>query len=226
MDTQHRKHRERLYTLALGVLLVAAMTAPASAARGAPASAAPGFLTRPSSERPLAIVVGYLKQHLAAYGLQPGDVDDVVATKVVRGSDSGATYVYLQQRHHGIDVYDAIANGAVMSDGRLVDLNSRFVGGLDAKANTTRPAVGRAVAAGAAAQALGLTGTAAFRVVRERSGPAEGAEVSAGGVSLEPDPGQARVPGRRWRASPRLERGHPGARRAALVERPRGRGDA
>ena len=95
MDTRIRRVA---CTLVLGALLVAAT----AAATPAPASpSAPGFLTGPSSEKPLTIVVGYLKQHLAAYGLQPGDVDDVVAIKVVKGDDSGVTYVYLQQRHDG-----------------------------------------------------------------------------------------------------------------------------
>ena len=173
----------RLYAPVVGVLFVAAMTTVASAAPVVPGSASPGFLTGPSSEKPLAIVAGYLRQHLADYGLQPGDVDDVVATKVVTGSDSGATYVYLQQRHRGIDVNLAVANAGVMPDGRLIALDSRFVGGLDAKVKATRPAVSREAAAGAAAQALGLTGRAAFRVVRKIDGAAQAAELSSGGIS-------------------------------------------
>jgi extracellular elastinolytic metalloproteinase len=131
----------------------------------------------------MAIAVGYLREHLAAYGLQPGDVDDVVATRVVRGGDSGVTYVYLQQRHRGIDVNQGIANAAVMPDGRLLALDSGFVGGLDAKVDRTRPAVGREVATSWAAHALGLTGTAAFRVVRKIAGPAQAAEMSTGGIA-------------------------------------------
>ena len=171
-------------TLKLVTLAVLVAAVAASAAPGARSTAAPGFLTGPSSETPLAIVTGYLKQHLADYGLQPSDVDDVVATKGVTGSDSGATYVYLQQRHRGIDVQLAVANGAVMSDGRLLTLDSRFVSGLEAKAKTAQPAVSREVATGAAAQALGLTGTAAFRVVRKIDGAAQAAEMSTGGVAL------------------------------------------
>jgi extracellular elastinolytic metalloproteinase len=172
----------------LGALLVASTTGAAGAASGAPPSAVPGFLTGPRAGSPVAIVTGYLRRHLADYGLQPGDVDDVVAAKVVTGGDSGATYVYLQQRHEGIGVHAAIANGAVMSDGRLVSLDSRFVGGLDGKVNATEPAIGPATAAGAAAQALGLTGTAAFGVVHDAGGPARAAELSTGGVSLSPIP--------------------------------------
>jgi extracellular elastinolytic metalloproteinase len=169
-----------LRTLLLAGIVAIALTA--SAAPAAPTAAPPGFLTGPSSEEPSAVAVGYLKQHLADHGLQAGDLDDLVATKV--GSDSGVTYVYLQQRHQGIDVDVAVANGAVTSDGRLIRLDSRFVGGVHAKANTTRPAITRPAAAGAAAQALGLTGTAAFRVVREIGGAAQDAELSSGGISL------------------------------------------
>jgi extracellular elastinolytic metalloproteinase len=175
--------RYRLCAWLLGALLAAATAAAAGASPSGPASAAPAFLTGPSSASPLAIVTGYLRQHLAAYGLQPGDVDDVVATRVATGSDSGVTYVYLQQRHGGIDVQSAIANGAVMRDGRLLAFDSRFVGGLDAKVGAARPALSREVAAGAAAQRLGLTGTAAFRVVRELGGAAQAGELSSGGIS-------------------------------------------
>lgn len=174
--------------IAFFALLVATMSTTASAASRAPASAAPGFLTGPSSTKPVAIVVGYLRRHLAEYGLQPGDIDDVVATKVVSGSDSGATYVYLQQRHRGIDVSQAIVNAGVMPDGRLIALDSTFMRGLDAKANATEPEIGRETATAKAAQALGLTGTAAFRVVRKSDGPTQEAEMSTGGVSLSAIP--------------------------------------
>src|SRR5580765_480630 len=161
----------------------ATIAAPADAGPRSTGPGLPGFLTGPSSKQPTAIVLGYLKQHLADYGLQPGDVDDVVATKAVTGSDSGATYVYLQQRHHGIDVNRAIVNAGVMPDGRLFALESRFVSGLDAKARTTQPAISREAAAGAAAHALGLAGTAAFRIVRKIDGAAQAAELSSGGIS-------------------------------------------
>src|SRR5262245_26447322 len=147
-------------------------------------SASPGFLTGPSSKKPLAIVMDYLGQHLADYGLQPGDVDDVAPSKVVTGSDSGVTYVYLQQRHRGIDVNGAIANAGVMPDGRLIAFDSRFVGGLDAKASTALPAISRETAAGAAARALGLRSATAFRIVHRIDGAAQAAELSSGGVSL------------------------------------------
>ena len=76
------------------VLSVAAVVA----ASATPSPASPGFLTGPSSEKPLAIVVGYLGQDLAEYGLQPGDVNL------------------------------AIANAGVMPDGRLFAFDTRFVG--------------------------------------------------------------------------------------------------
>src|SRR5262249_43534860 len=141
-------------------LLVAAMSTTAAAASRTGPSATPRFLTGPSSKKPVAIVVGYLKHHLAEYGLQPGDVADAVASKVVRVSGSGTTYVYLQQRRRGIDVNQAMVNAGVMPDGRLIALDSRFVGGLSAKVKGTRPAIGRETATAKAALALGLTGAA------------------------------------------------------------------
>src|SRR5262249_50382232 len=93
-------------------------------------------------------------------------------------------YVYLQQRRRGIVVNQAIANAGVTDDGRLITLDSRFVGGLDAKVHATRPTISREVATGKAAQALGLTGTAAFHVVRKLAGAAQPAEMSTGGISL------------------------------------------
>jgi extracellular elastinolytic metalloproteinase len=173
-----------VYASMVLALVVVPIATGASAAPSASASPSPSFLTGPSPKEPSTIVVDYLKQHLADYGLKPSDVDDVVATKVVKGSDSGVTYVYLQQRYHGIDVNLAIANAGVMPDGRLLAFDSRFVGGLDAKVRTSEPAISREAATAAAAHALRLTGTAAFSVVRKIDGAAEAAEMSSGGISL------------------------------------------
>src|SRR5262245_43561745 len=117
-----------LFVVVLSVAAVAAvlLVAAADARPRASVSPSPAFLTGPSSKKPLTIVLDYLGQHRADYGLQPGDVDDVVATKVMTGGDSGVTYVYLQQRHRGIDVNLAVVNAGVMPDGRLIALDSRF----------------------------------------------------------------------------------------------------
>ena len=64
----------RFYVPMVVAFVVAVMTAGASAlpsARASRAEASPGFLTGPSSETPVAIAVGYLRQHLAEYGLLP-----------------------------------------------------------------------------------------------------------------------------------------------------------
>src|SRR5262245_53541283 len=70
-----------------------------------------------------------------------------------------------------------------MPDGRLLALDSTFVGGLAAKASAAEPAISREAATGAAAQALGLARRAAFRVVRKLDGAAQAAELSSGGIS-------------------------------------------
>jgi extracellular elastinolytic metalloproteinase len=177
-----------LYALAVIAVAVGAMAAAGGASAGGAAADEPGFLTGPASGQPLDIVLGYLGQHAGDYGLDQGDLSDVVATKVAKSSDSGATNVYLQQRYRGIEVYIAIANGAVMPDGRLLNLNSRFVGHVASKVNRTDPLLSREDAAAAAAQALGLSGTAGFHVVRERGGPAQEADLSTGGISLSTIP--------------------------------------
>src|SRR5262245_52789432 len=187
--TEGRRHvfsRTRLLcAVLLGALVVAALASSGVAATGSSAaSAAPEFLTGPNAGQPLDIALGYFKQHLGTYGLGAADVGDVVATRIYSDRDTGATHVFLQQRYKGIDVYLAIANAAVMPDGTLVNLNSRFVGGLGGKVNTGQPAISRTDAAAAAASALGLSGTAGFRVLRDQGGVSQAAELSTGGVSL------------------------------------------
>jgi len=176
--------RRLISTLVVVVVVGAALAANGAAAPGSSAAAGDThFLTGPTAGEPLDIALGYFKSHLSEYGLEASDVGDIVATKIAKMTDSGATVFYLQQRHSGIEVYLAIANGAVTKDGSLINLNSRFVGGLAGKVNRTAPVIRRQQAAAEAAQALGLSGPSAFRVVRERGGPAQAADLSTGGIS-------------------------------------------
>jgi extracellular elastinolytic metalloproteinase len=179
-----------LCVVAVAALTVGALASGGSAAGGGAAAEpdGPAFLTGPNGGAPLDVALGYLKQHLSDYGLTAADVGDVVATRIAPSAQSGMTTIHLQQRYRGVEVFNAFVYASVARNGSLINLHSSFVGGLAGKVNGLEPAVSREAAAGHAAQALGLSGTAAFRVVREQGGRSQAAELSTGGIALSPIP--------------------------------------
>jgi extracellular elastinolytic metalloproteinase len=170
-----------------GALVVAAFAAGGGAAATGGSKAdedGTEFLTGPQSGQPVAIALGYFRQHLSDYGLTSADLADVVTSRLYVSGHTGVTHITFQQRHQKLDVFGAIAKANVTKDGSLINLDSQFVGGLAGKVSGVEPTLSREQAAAAAARALGLSGTAAFQVVREIGGPSRAAELSTGGIAL------------------------------------------
>lgn len=178
--------RRLLCAASLAALVVGAFASGGGAAPGGAAAGEPAFLTGPNAGTPLEIAIGYLKQHLADYGLAEADVGDLIASRMYVSRHTGVTHITLQQRHQKVEVFNALVKANVKPDGTLINLSSSFVGGLAAKVNRLEPALSREQAAVAAARELGLSGTATFQILRERGGPARAAELSTGGIALSP----------------------------------------
>ncbi len=109
-------------------------------------------------QTPLGIALRYIEQETAAWGLTLADTKDIVLRDQVYSRHNGTTHLYFNQRHAGIELYNAI-NGVHVQEGRVVYATNRFTANLAAKINTTAPALPARAAIAAAARQLGLPAT-------------------------------------------------------------------
>ena len=109
------------------------------------------------------------KEHLrslsAPSALSGADLDDLAATDSYLDRRTGATYVYLAQRHLGIPVHGAVASVAVQANGKTLGLSPRgFEVALASRVNATEPQIG-----GDAAVSLAESRVAALAPQEDRS---------------------------------------------------------
>jgi extracellular elastinolytic metalloproteinase len=160
----------------------------AAAASASPAWAAqrPGdtpFLTGPQRGEPLEIATGYLRSQAGALGLDQGDLAELAVSSEYQAKDTGVTYLYLQQRHQGIDVWNAIVNFSVMKDGRILSLGDRAVRGLERQAAGQAPSLSALDAVQAALGHLGLKPAEALAVDVASAGADQAVTFSGGGIA-------------------------------------------
>src|SRR4030095_11102884 len=132
----------------------------------------------------------HLQQNRGEVGLTGSDVGDVVISSTVVSKHTGVTHVYLQQRYRGIDVWDAILNVAVRSDGTAMFTGSRFVANIAAAAGGQQPRRAAEAAASDDSGHLKLSPTRPFQVLERRGGPAESITLSDGGIASRPIEGR------------------------------------
>ena len=142
-----------------------------------------GALTAPQPGRDATTIgLEFVRGNLGLLGLGDADLEDMETTDTVYSAVSGATYVYLRQRHEGLPLYNGQLHFGVDRDGRVMIVNNQFLSGLAAAANAVRPSLSAADAVASAARHLGID--AAAPVAR---GDADDAVVlDAPGISLEP----------------------------------------
>jgi len=116
-------------------------------------------------------------------GLSPRDVADMVVTDVVATQRTGTTNVYIQQRFEGIEVFGAVANVTIDSNGVVVATASRFVPGLQRLASATVPRSSILDASVAASSALGLAPSEPFIPVGSAVGADRKRLITDGGIS-------------------------------------------
>ena len=83
-------------------------------------------------QTPLDIALRHLEQKHEAWGLADGDTKDVVLRDQVHSRHNGTTHFYFNQRHAGIEVYNAI-NGVHVQEGKVVFSTNRFTPNLAEK---------------------------------------------------------------------------------------------
>ncbi|MBX3056095.1 MAG: M36 family metallopeptidase [Anaerolineae bacterium] len=146
------------------------------------------FLTGPNAGQPRDIALGYLQQNRAAFGLSAADVSDYVITDQYVSDHNGTTHIYLQQRHAGYLVYNALININIAKDGSVINVGNRFVPNLAQSVNTTKAELTAVQAVNAAADALGLAYEGSLGLQETSSGADQKSVFVNSSLSAEPIP--------------------------------------
>ncbi|MGD9795362.1 MAG: M36 family metallopeptidase, partial [Acidimicrobiia bacterium] len=144
--THRRRSIRRLLTAASAVTV--ALAALASLTDADTSSIVPAAAIDPAPTEPRAAAIAHVVAHAPEFGLSPTDVADLVVTDVV--PSAGSSIVYLQQRHGGVPVADAIATVVVEPSGHVRRVASRLANDLDHQKRPTAPAITATEAATAA----------------------------------------------------------------------------
>jgi len=115
-----------------------------------------GYLTGTAKGRPMDLATAFIRSNVAALGLEPSDLQGYAVSDVVYSRVTGATHIYLQQRHAGIPVYNAQLQVNVNRDGRIISVNNSFLPGLAQSVRSLRPGMSLAAAVSAAAKFSGI----------------------------------------------------------------------
>jgi extracellular elastinolytic metalloproteinase len=101
-----------------------------------------GYLTPPSDMAAEVVALEFVRGQLDLLGLTAADVADLEVTDAVFSTVSGATRVYLRQRHRGLAVYNAVLQVNVNRDGRILGVGNAFAPNLAAIVNAPRAPLG------------------------------------------------------------------------------------
>lgn len=115
-----------------------------------------GYLTGKTGGRPMDLAMAFVRSNVAALGLEASDLQGYVVSDVVYSRVTGATRIYLQQRHAGIPVYNAQLQVNVNRDGRIISVNNSFLPGLAQSVRSLQPGMKLAAAVAAAAKFSGI----------------------------------------------------------------------
>ena len=114
-----------------------------------------GYLTDKASGAPMTLAMNFVRNNIAALGLEAGDLQGYTVTDVVHSQVTGATHIYLQQRYRGIPVYNAQLQVNVNRDGRIISVNNSFLPGIARAVSSLSPRMQLPAAVGSAAQFSG-----------------------------------------------------------------------
>ncbi len=132
-----------------------------------------------------AIAFAYLEAHRGALGLTASDIDDVVVGDQHTARHSGTSHVYLRQRLHGIEVYNAILGLGIAKNGHVAHVADRFVSDLALNANGPTASISAIEAVERAAEDLDFEKPSDLRVLEDFGGADRSALLSNGGISLK-----------------------------------------
>ena len=176
-DNERLCAADRTLSWGAGAILVMAsvLLLPISAAAATPDEAA-------------AIAFDYLGAHRAELGLSEGDLDEAEVANSYLSRPTRASYVYLQQKVGGIDVYNAILSMAVSQQGNVAHVANRFIGDAASAIDSGSASLSAIEAVERAAEALELGTPEGLRVLESSLGADQRVVLSEGGIASQPIP--------------------------------------
>jgi hypothetical protein len=143
------------------------------------------YLTGPDAGDPVKIASDYVRGHRAELGLAASDLSGMGVSDSYASAHTGATHVYFEQRHRGLEVHNAVLNVNVARDGSVVSVGNRFFANANAAAKGADP--GRTAKQGVedAARHLGLN-PEGLALKQETGGAAREAVFNEAGISTDP----------------------------------------
>ena len=86
------------------------------------------------------LINNYLKKEQVEKRLLSGDISDWIITDQYTDKNTSLTHVYIQQRHHGIVVFNAISN-FLIKENKILYFKSGIVEHLERKVNSDQPVI-------------------------------------------------------------------------------------
>ncbi|MCB0643055.1 MAG: M36 family metallopeptidase [Phaeodactylibacter sp.] len=118
-------------------------------------------------QTPLAIAQQYLEQNREQLGFSTQDIADLVISDQYTSRHNGVTHLYLNQRHAGIEIYNALMNFNILPNGEVLSVGNRFQQQVAEKVNTTTPVYNASQALASAATHLGLSLPGDVRLIEQ-----------------------------------------------------------
>jgi extracellular elastinolytic metalloproteinase len=132
------------------------------------------------------VAAEFVKTHLAALGLEPGDLDDAEITDIAINRTTGSTHWYLRQRYRGIPVYNGQLQVNINRDNRVLSVNNAFHPALAGAVKAFAPVVSAEAALMSAAGHLGIVTVASPAVLGAAADDQQVTQIAAPSVSKEP----------------------------------------
>ncbi|HET9447091.1 MAG TPA: M36 family metallopeptidase, partial [Steroidobacteraceae bacterium] len=145
-----------------------------------------GYLTEKSSGAPMTLAMDFIRNNVAALGLEAADLQGYSVTDVVHSKPTGATHIYLQQRYRGIPVYNAQLHVNVNRDGRIISVNNSFLPGIAQAVSSLSPRMQLSAAVSSAAQFAGKPLATQPKALQTPRGMQQVSRVEHAGISLSP----------------------------------------
>ena len=149
-----------------------------------------GYLTEAAAGEPMALALAFVRANLGTLGLAEADLEGYEVTDVVPSAVTGATHIYLRQRHRGIAVYNAQLHVNVNRDGRILSVNNSFLPDLASAVKTLEPRMDLPQAVRRAVEFAGRSLAAPPALVQAGSGPQRVSRVASEGISRLPIEGR------------------------------------
>ncbi len=116
----------------------------------------------------LDVAMRYLEGQTKAWGITQADISDLAISDGSTSEKTKATYLYLIQRHKGVEVYNAMTN-LTIHNGNVVSAGNRLIPRLAEKVNATKPVLTASQALQSALDHLGIQSNGDLKVIKRIS---------------------------------------------------------